>query len=465
MVIGVGEFHLPRLSAASFFFFFLLLFFNFADADGLEVASHPVKIRLPEGQIVENFLGAKSGIVMTHNRVFIRGVSRIRNLEKYANSLKVRAGFVLEDQKSIVRVPPFEVCFHKNASILLGMCSSTGSWVKIVKGDWVRSMSPYDNSILDIRMPQSASSKEFEVSTEEELMVHRMGFLITGMILMLLAHGLSDSVVFYYGGAMSVGVILVILIILFQGMKLLPTGRKSSFAIFMYSSIVGVATYILHYLSGILRSILLEIGISEDMHNPLMIFFAMGLIFAGAWLGFWTVRKFVLDEDGSIDSGIAIFVEWAIRIFAAALILESSMDTLLATEALVIGMAISGISRKSKKLRLLHRLYRNLMMGWESFEFPNNPFTTTSCNSYLKGRRHSTSSVKRTSNRPFLQDTYLSTFHNTPDRRKLSKEEWKSFTKETTKQAMEELVSSPGFGSWVAANADRITVSPSKPSI
>lgn len=25
------------------------------------------------------------------------------------------------------------------------------------------------------------------------------------------------------------------------------------------------------------------------------------------------------------------------------------------------------------------------MMGWESFEFPNNPFTTTSCNSYLKG--------------------------------------------------------------------------------
>lgn len=53
-----------------------------------------------------------------------------------------------------------------------------------------------------------------------------------------------------------------------------------------------------------------------------MIFFAMGLIFAGAWLGFWTVRKFVLDEDGSIDSGIAIFVEWAIRIFAAALILE-----------------------------------------------------------------------------------------------------------------------------------------------
>lgn len=72
-----------------------------------------MKIRLPEGQIVENFLGAKSGIVMTHNRVFIRGVSRIRNLEKYANSLKVRAGFVLEDQKSIVRVPPFEVCFHK----------------------------------------------------------------------------------------------------------------------------------------------------------------------------------------------------------------------------------------------------------------------------------------------------------------------------------------------------------------
>jgi len=51
-------------------------------------------------------------------------------------------------------------------------------------------------------------------------------------------------------------------------MKLLPTGRKSSLAIFTYSTVVGMTTYFLHYLSGLLRSVLVEIGITEDMHNP-----------------------------------------------------------------------------------------------------------------------------------------------------------------------------------------------------
>lgn len=72
-----------------------------------------MKIRLPEGQLVEKFPGAKPGVVMTHNRVFIRGLSRVRNLKKYANSLKVRACFILEDQNPSARVPPFEVCFHR----------------------------------------------------------------------------------------------------------------------------------------------------------------------------------------------------------------------------------------------------------------------------------------------------------------------------------------------------------------
>jgi len=31
---------------------------------------------------------------------------------------------------------------------------------------------------------------------------------------------------------------------------------------------VGMTTYFLHYLSGLLRSVLVEIGITEDMHNP-----------------------------------------------------------------------------------------------------------------------------------------------------------------------------------------------------
>lgn len=35
---------------------------------------------------------------------------------------------------------------------------------------------------------------------------------------------------------------------------------------------------------------------------------------AGAALGYWLVRKFVISEDGSVDVGVAQFVKWAMRI-------------------------------------------------------------------------------------------------------------------------------------------------------
>lgn len=49
-----------------------------------------------------------------------------------------------------------------------------------------------------------------------EFLLHRVVFLVLGLILMVVAHTLSESVVFYYGGAMTIGIFLVILIILFQ---------------------------------------------------------------------------------------------------------------------------------------------------------------------------------------------------------------------------------------------------------
>lgn len=42
----------------------------------------------------------------------------------------------------------------------------------------------------------------------------------------------------------------------------------------------------------------------------------------------------------------------------------------------------------------------------------------------------------------------------------MSKEEWETFTKEQTKKAVDELVSSPDFNRWVVANANRISVTP-----
>ena len=49
-----------------------------------------------------------------------------------------------------------------------------------------------------------------------EFLLHRVVFFVLGLVLMAVAHTLSESVVFYYGGAMTIGIFLVILIILFQ---------------------------------------------------------------------------------------------------------------------------------------------------------------------------------------------------------------------------------------------------------
>lgn len=46
------------------------------------------------------------------------------------------------------------------------------------------------------------------------------------------------------------------------------------------------------------------------------------LVLAGAWFGYWAVRKLVLTEDGLVDSGVAYFVEWAIYILSAVMILQ-----------------------------------------------------------------------------------------------------------------------------------------------
>uniref|UniRef100_A0A452ZMY6 Uncharacterized protein n=7 Tax=Triticinae TaxID=1648030 RepID=A0A452ZMY6_AEGTS len=320
-------------------------------------------------------------------------------------------------------------------------------------------------------------SRSVVVSTEEEFLLHRVVFLVLGMVLMALAHTLSQSLVFYYGGAMTIGIFLVVLIILFQGMKLLPTGRKSSLAIFAYSSVVGMTTYFLHYLSGLLRSILVEMGIAEDMHNPLGIFLLVCVILAGAWFGFWGVRKLVLTEEGSVDAGVAYFVEWAILIVSAVLILQSSLDYLLAFAALVFCIIIKTVSRiegMSGFMRHLSSgLSKGITRGLSRYEdlggYSNTNGTHQDGFSKLHGeylkhtpRRNSplSGSQKKISSQVLDRDSYYSTYHTTPERRKFTKEEYEAVTKEETRKGMQQLLSSPDFNRWALANADRISVTP-----
>jgi hypothetical protein len=55
---------------------------------------------------------------------------------------------------------------------------------------------------------------------------------------------------------------------LMQGMKLLPTGRKSTMYLVLYGSMVGLGTVVLNYIGGFLATALQELGFGENMFNP-----------------------------------------------------------------------------------------------------------------------------------------------------------------------------------------------------
>ncbi|KAL7264789.1 hypothetical protein ACSBR1_002693 [Camellia fascicularis] len=271
---------------------------------------------------------------------------------------------------------------------------------------------------------------------------------------------------------MAVWIILVTLVVLFQGMKLLPTGRKNSVAIFVYSSIVGLGSFLLRYLPRLLRSVLTEMGISEDMYNPvckLAMFLLVFLVLAGAWLGFWVVRK------------------RSIRIIASVMILQSSVDPLMtAAEALLCGVVVSLLFRITRT-RFIRHLYKNLcrtIKHSHRYQIPGSSPSKDSYDEYVHNIRKPDNSdflkprsrhfTKATSNNPIQglirtptsqlsnSETHYSCFHKTPERRKCSKDEWEKFTKDSTKKALEELVSSPDFSKWAVVNAERITLTPKK---
>ncbi|KAF6136868.1 hypothetical protein GIB67_018907 [Kingdonia uniflora] len=507
--------------------------FNYAFLTSLPFSvNQPTALRLTSGISVAKSPGSKPDSLRLCERVHIHGLSRLHNLRKYANLVKVNVSVPYGGRKG--RLLTTEVCFHRNMSLGLGMCPQW-QWEKLIKGSWVRSMSPYDNMVLDIRMP-GQTLEILEVSIEDEFLFLRIIFLVMGIVMLTLASTWSNSFVFYYGSSMTVGVILVILTLLFmafgnssteieclcspntkelpamvisvafcsflyhiwsarnnlifrrtkpnfakklnnscaktearlfkrgsvrdshaartcavvegismkfkqlhrKGMKALP--RKNSFAIFMYSSFVGVGSFLLHYLPRLL----LEIGIREDMHKPLFAFLLVCIVLVGAWLGFWVVNRHIIAEDGSIDSSISLFVAWSIRIFAAVMIVQSSLDWLLAGEALVGAVLVSLIMRRVAKPRFISRLYKHLFRksAKSSHRRSNNgPTRTPPC-------------------RPSDSETFLSTFHNTSERKSLSREDWKDITRYFTKRGLEELFSSPDFNRWAMTNAERITLAP-----
>ncbi|KAG0483709.1 hypothetical protein HPP92_011793 [Vanilla planifolia] len=407
-------------------------------------------------------------------RVRVHGTSRL-NLRSYASSLHVTVKASDDMPKKLYG--NVGICFHRNAS--LGMCQcENDDWRSLQKGEWKSVMSPYDTRFIDVRSGEKVSGS-VGLSVEEEFQQWRLVCFGIGFVLLLMAPIVSKWAPFYYSSSMALGVLLVILLILFQGMKLIPMGRKNVFYLTLYGSVLGVGSYIAHYFSTIVNSVLVNFGLSEEMHNPVSIFLLVGIVLAGAALGYWIVRKFILSEDGTIDAGIAQFVKWAMRIVAVILVLQSSLDALLSVVALGACWSLCSLltsiewrNRNPKNASLWHkRAFQASSGSNRNAEFftrsankgsGNLTWGTPSSNglsiSPAKGqmsstpKRNSTPSIR---NRRQSENFY-STFHKTPPTRKFSKMEWEDFTRESTRGALEEWASTPEVGKWIADNAYRM---------
>ncbi|KAL8470976.1 hypothetical protein ACS0TY_033521 [Phlomoides rotata] len=108
---------------------------------------------------------------------------------------------------------------------------------------------------IDVMLPLSLSA------TLESHTHH----LSIGFILLLLAPIVSSWVPFYYSSSMAI----VVIIVLFQGMKLLPTSRKNALYRTICDLALGAGTFLLNRLSSFVNSVLANFGINEELHNPL----------------------------------------------------------------------------------------------------------------------------------------------------------------------------------------------------
>ncbi|KAG5631996.1 hypothetical protein H5410_003713 [Solanum commersonii] len=432
-------------------------------------------------------------------RILITGLSRWR-LSSYSSAYQVSwAPSAVTPDRLLGKL---RICFHKNSSLGLCQCEHD-AWKNLQNGPWNSVMSPYEDRILDVKLVGGLSGS-VTVTIEEDLQRWRLLFLAFGIMLLLVAPIVSSWVPFYYSSSMAIGVCLVIIVLLFQGMKLLPTGRKNIFYLTIYGSVLGAGSVLVHQFSMLINSIVSNFGLSEEFHNAVAVFILVGIILAGAGLGYWLVRKFVISDDGNVDVGVAQFVKWAIRIIGITFIFQSLVQPSSSTTPLaphpsnpkvnpIPNMNCSNLFKpQTMKNAMQNRAIAILVMmlhgepyiGWtkvevERIDIIENLQHAVDKFSYGWLELEELRSTIPTQYRGFYQPNiegwllyksndgfsdgkgkkvgeYYSTFHKTPNRKRFSPKEWEDFTQESTKEAVAELASSPEFTDWIIKHADRI---------
>ncbi|KAL3692759.1 hypothetical protein R1sor_006410 [Riccia sorocarpa] len=442
---------------------------------------------------VEESPGIPPGELVVATRLRVPAISRMGNLDKFYHTYRIRVeapsrgGFFKAS-------PRIDICVHQNPIIGLAQCSKE-SWRSLDKaGSWSGGFSPFETKFVDVRIAEPLSDVPIVVSVHDEENPYRLVFLALGTVLLILAPVVSEWVPFYYSTAMTLGIIMVLLVIVYQTMRLLPTGRKSSLYIILYGSLVGMGTVIASYFGSLVTSVLTELGLSEDMYDPMALFLGVGIALFGAYLGYWGVRKLIITEDGTIDLGTAKFVKWAIRILGSVSALQSSKDPPFMLLALISAITVAFIVLNVKSFitefweYMGNRYSPDPIIGkGVSFQSPRKKNRLTpvqkdalrnlpGIDALFDGSEHLNSGSqlsggstpgrrRRQMAKPtFDEEAFVSTFHKSPGHKPMSKQEYKEIADAYTSRAVEELESSKEFRDWKRKNKDRFFVLPASES-
>ncbi|XP_070022780.1 uncharacterized protein [Nicotiana sylvestris] len=289
----------------------------------------------------------------------------------------------------------------------------------------------------------SAQDCEYLLALTRRICFYHVIFLVLGILLITLASFLSKSLGFYYGSAMAVGSLIFLVILLFQ---------------------VGVGSFFLRYVSQLLRSILNEIGIGEDMYNPI---FANSAVFPR--------NSWSLVGKGSLGAMVKLSPCDQITEFSGSFIGFGGTDMwssdFASLEEIIPSQICFALLQAKDFCFCSNFIFSHCRFHAKQEFITNRHALSLEMSGFLhitdKGSYGSrTSERNRNDTIPSSllseTDTFDFTFHNTSERKKLSKDEWNKLARDTTKKAMEELVSSPDLSKWVVAHADRITLYESK---
>ena len=101
-----------RLAACILCLLFLLLPSSSSSSeppiDHSLVVGENANLQVSNGVAVRNSPGAKPGNLVMCGRVHVFGLSRLKNLERFADTVRVKIAI-----NSSHRLRPFEVCFHR----------------------------------------------------------------------------------------------------------------------------------------------------------------------------------------------------------------------------------------------------------------------------------------------------------------------------------------------------------------